>query len=85
MFSEYLSILSNLDADENTFIDDVNDIIANIDSIDISSSLYDVSNNEMIDLIESSIVGYLINKKIKVHGIVYGSKFHNIIGNFVND
>lgn len=53
MFSEYLSILSNLDADENTFIDDVNDIIANIDSIDISSSLYDVSNNEMNDLIET--------------------------------
>ena len=40
---------------------------------------------EMLELIEAAIVGYLINKKIKVHGIVYGSKFHNIIGNFVND
>ena len=53
MFSEYLSALSNLDANENTFNDDDNDIIANIDSIDISSTLYDVSNNEMIDLIET--------------------------------
>ena len=45
----------------------------------------DVIHFEMYDVIGAAIAGYLINKKITVQGVLYGSNLHNTLNNFMMD